>query len=584
MDLAFRLPFSLLVIASAIAAGSDAQTNMQFTHQDMLSVLKGDYDPQAFAAAVVIDDPGLLSAALLGEISPDSLRTYLFELNRFENRNTASDTVSLSRGIGAAQRWARDRFSTISMQHENRLLTGYFQFDQDVCGMLRHRNVVALLPGRRGPEAATIVLEAHLDSRCAETCDTACLAQGMEDNGSGVALVMELARILTRFTFDHSILFVLTTGEEQGLIGANALATYAYAEGLPLRAVINNDVIGGIICGETSSPPSCPGVNQIDSTQVRLFSFGAFNSPHKALARYIKWQYHHRLEPTAPVPMRVTIMSAEDRTGRGGDHIPFRENGFSALRFTSANEHGNADVSDPGYHDRQHTSGDLLGDDTNGDGVIDSFFVDMNYLARNASINGIGAAMAALASAPPVIANLGQDGDYLYIEMEDTLDRDHYLVGLRVHTQDFDTLYEIVGGKTGVFRLPSREINLFVSVAAIDARGIETLFSPEERVMLTSADGPSAADLPVQLFQNKPNPFDESTVISFWLDEALARSEARITISDPGGRRLLDIPVNVQAGMNEVLYTHGYAMTGTWLYSLWLDGRCIDTKKMVFAN
>jgi hypothetical protein len=78
--------------------------------------------------------------------------------------------------------------------------------------------------------------------------------------------------------------------------------------------------------------------------------------------------------------MLVTIMSAEDRTGRGSDHIPFRENGYAAMRFTSANEHGNADVSDPDYHDRQHTSEDILGVDTDGDQVIDSFFVDFNYL------------------------------------------------------------------------------------------------------------------------------------------------------------------------------------------------------------
>ncbi len=577
----FRMSFLLpMVMWCWVATG---QANMQFTHPDMLSILKGNYDPQAYAATVVLDDAGLIAATLAEEISPDSMKAYLFELDRFENRNTASDTVSDTRGIGAAQRWARRRFDDIAARHDDRLLTGYFQFDQDVCGMLRHRNVVALLPGRRGLGSGTVIIEAHLDSRCADNCDIDCLAQGMEDNGSGVALVLEMARVLSRFTFDHSILFVLTTGEEQGLVGANALAVYAVAEDIPVRAVLNNDVIGGVICGETSSPPSCPGFNHIDSTQVRLFSFGGFNSPNKALARYIKMQYQNRIEPIAAVPMRVTIMSAEDRTGRGGDHIPFRQKGFPAMRFTSANEHGNADVSDPDYHDRQHTSGDLLGVDTDGDEVIDSFFVDFNYLARNASINGIGLAMAAKDVRTPTLASVGQDGDFVYVEIDDPEDYNRYLVGLRVHTNDFDTLYEVTGAKTAALELPSRELNLFVSVAAVDTHGIESLFSPEERVILTSASG-EAAGKPVELFQNRPNPFDESTVISFWLDERAARGEAQIVITDTGGRLIRRMPVAVQAGMNEILYEHGYNMTGTFLYSLWLDGVLVDTKKMVFSN
>src|SRR5690606_26787008 len=115
----------------------------------------------------------------------------------------------------------------------------------------------------------------------------------------------------------------------------------------------------------------CPGENEIDSTRVRLFSQGSFNSPHKGLVRYIKLQYRERILPFAAVPMTVTIMSAEDRTGRSGDHIPFRQNGYTAMRFTSAHEHGDAHVTQPGYDDRQHTSGDVLGVDTDHDSVID---------------------------------------------------------------------------------------------------------------------------------------------------------------------------------------------------------------------
>src|SRR5690606_35093373 len=125
-------------------------------------------------------------------------------------------------------------------------------------------------------------------------------------------------------------------------------------------AVLNNDVIGGIICGQTSSPPSCPGLNQVDSTQVRLFSFGSYDSPHKGLSRFIKLEYKEMIMPYATVPMAITIMNDEDRIGRGGDHKPFRQHGYPAMRFTSANENGDANVNSAGYADRQHTSVAIL--------------------------------------------------------------------------------------------------------------------------------------------------------------------------------------------------------------------------------
>lgn len=560
-----------------------AQTNSHFTNPLLFDILNGNYDPQAYAASVIVDDPTEISTELATEINPDSLKAILLELRKFHNRNTGSDTLSATTGIGAARKWVLDKFNTYSAASEGRLVTGYFQFDQNVCGMSRHKNVLAVLPGRDVTDPSSIIIEAHLDSRCADNCDILCLAEGMEDNGSGVALVLELARIMSRFTFDHTIIFMTVTGEEQGLVGSNALAVYGAEQDLQFKAVLNNDIVGGIICGETSSPPSCPGLNHIDSTQVRLFSYGGFNSPHKALTRFIKLEYAEMIRPVASVPMMVTLMSAEDRTGRGSDHIPFRENGYRAIRFTSANEHGNADVSDPDYHDRQHTSGDILGVDTDGDSEIDSFFVDFNYLARNASINGNAAAMAALGPESPVIASVGQDGDFLYIEMEDPNDYNHYVVGLRVNTHDFDTLYYITNSKSGVFQLPSRQLNIFISAASVDSNGVESLFSEEKLVKLTGTSDPPDTKS-IELFQNKPNPFDESTTISFWVEDPASVRDASVIITDLNGKKIRELSVEVKEGMNEVLFHHGYNMTGTYLYSLFVDGVLIGTKKMVFAN
>jgi hypothetical protein len=571
---------SLMLIHSHLTA----QENTQFTNPLIYDILKGNYDPVSYLPPFPVDDPYTISEGLVNLIEPDSMKATLFALRTFHNRNTGADTISETTGMGAARKWVLSQFERYSTEQGGRLVTGYLQFDQDVCSMGRHKDVVAVLPGRDTTDPSSIIIEAHLDSRCADNCDINCLAEGMEDNGSGTALVLELARVMSRYVFDHTIVFMTVTGEEQGLVGSNAYAVYASQEGIPIKAVLNNDIVGGIICGETSSPPSCPGFNHIDSTQVRLFSFGGFNSPHKSLNRFIKLEYQEMIRPLANVPMLVTIMSAEDRTGRGSDHIPFRENGFTAIRFCSANEHGNADVSDPEYHDRQHTSEDVLGVDTDGDQVIDSFFVDFNYLSRNATINGNAAAMAALGPDRPIITTFGQDGDFLYIEIEDPHDYNHYVVGLRVNTNDFDTLYYIEGSKSGVFQLPSRQVNIFVSAAAIDERGVESLFSDEVLARLTGTNELPAPKHGVELLQNKPNPFDESTIISFLVHGPATDYKARIVITDLNGVRIKEIPVDVKEGMNEVLYHHGYNMVGTFLYSLYINDQLMGTKKMVFAN
>ncbi len=559
------------------------QENTHFTNPLILDIVKGNYDPQDYLPNEIISDPLVISANLLDEINPDSMKATLLALQPFHNRNTGSDTISADTGIGAARKWVLAQFDRFSTDQGGRLVTGYLEFDQEVCGMGRHKNVIAVLPGSDLSDPSSIIIEAHLDSRCAGNCDIDCLAEGMEDNGSGVALVVELARVMSQYVFDHTIVFMTVTGEEQGLVGSNAYAAYAVQENIPIKAVLNNDVVGGIICGETSSAPSCPGLNHIDSTQVRLFSFGGFNSPHKSLCRFIKLEYQEMIEPLASVPMLVTLMSAEDRVGRGSDHIPFRENGYKAIRFACANEHGNANVSDEDYHDRQHTSGDILGVDTNGDMEIDSFFVDFNYLARNAVINGNAAAMAALGPESPVISSFGQDGDFIYIELADPNDYNEYVVGLRIHGHDFDTLYYISGGKSGAFELPSRELNIFVSAASIDSNGVESLFSNEELARLTGTNDPEHI-AGIELFQNKPNPFDESTMISFMIQDPVKINKAYISIADMSGKLVEVIPVVVKEGMNEVLFQHGYNMTGTYLYSLYVDDQLIATRRMIFAN
>ena len=296
-----KRPIFLLVFLVA-AHLLRAQTNITSTNPLAEQIMLGTYNPATYTPVTILNNPDTIARGINTRVSPDSLHAYLEVLRTFKNRNTGSDTISTTKGIGAARRWVYSKFQQFGPPG-GRLIPSYLQFNLAICGQSQHRNIFAVLPGLDTSDKSIVVIEGHIDSRCAGLCDTACLAEGMEDNGSGTALVMELARVMSRYSYNHTIVFLIVIGEEQGLYGGKAFADYAVQKGIPVRATFNDDVIGGIICGKTSSPPGCPGLNNIDSTHVRLFSFGGFNSPHKGLARFVKLEYAEMIKPYAVVPM-----------------------------------------------------------------------------------------------------------------------------------------------------------------------------------------------------------------------------------------------------------------------------------------
>ncbi len=561
-----------------------SQTNILFTNSTSEQVLKGNFNPSNYLASTPINQHDDIVSYIQNNVSPDSLKAYILKLATFENRNTASDTVSSTTGIGAARRWAFQKFSSFSAQAEDRLIPSYFQFDKTICNVTQHQNVIGVLPGTDTSNHEVIIIEGHMDSRCENECDITCQAQGIEDNASGSALVIELARVMSKCSYKNTLVFMLTIGEEQGLYGADAFADYCNLNDIPVKAVLNNDVIGGIICGQTSSAPSCPGLNNIDSTQVRIFSYGGYNSIHKQLARFIKLQYKEELLPQVNVPMMVTIMSGEDRSGRGGDHIPFRQNGFASCRFTSANEHGDAS-NGPGYTDRQHTTDDVLGVDTNLDGTIDSFFVDFNYLARNACINGTGAAIAAIGPKKPDFNTATVIGPGIIIHVLQEANYSTYRVGLRSVNNDWDSVYTISGYYDTIF--PPVSNVYYVSIASVDENGLESLFSKEVVIQNSQISVPEIEEtttLPIELLQNRPNPFDEATIIGVLVNTNLSYKKAEIVLSDMNGKIVEKLPIALTPGVNEAYYEHGYGKTGTYFYSLVVDGNEIARKSMIFAN
>lgn len=571
--------FLLLVI---FGAGISAQTNIISTTPLAEQVMRGNYDPAQFMASNVINHPDSIAAGIMADVSADSLKSYIIKLASFGNRNTGSDTVSNTFGVGAARRWVYRKFTEFSTTNENRLIPSYLQFDRLICTTPQHRNIFAVLPGMDTSDHKVIFIEGHMDSRCEALCDSLCTAQGVEDNATGTALVIELARVMSKYSFNHTIVFLVTISEEQGLYGAEAFAEYCNQLDIPIAAVQNNDVIGGVICGQTSSPPSCPGLGNIDSVGVRLFSSGSFNSPHKGYARFIKLEYKEEISPFMSVQTDIRIMSPEDRTGRGGDHIPFRQNFFTAMRFTSANEHGDADVSQPGYSDRQHSYRDTLGMDTNSDMVIDSFFVDFNYLARNTIINANAAAMAAIGPKIPDFS-LGVNDSDLVITITQQTQYAAYRVGVRTLTNDWDSVYTFTGSLTDTIDVPVAAWYR-VSVMSVDTNGIESIPSREIQISPVGIDEIPEPQSGITLMQNQPNPFDEATFILFNVQQMPQYNTASVRITDVQGKVVQEISVEIHTGLNEVLYTHGYGASGTFLYSLVINGAVVQTMTMVFAN
>ncbi len=563
-----------------------AQTNIISTNPVAEDILKGNYNPSLYTPTPTYTKQQIITG-LWNNLNTDSMLSYLNTLASFYNRNTGSDTISPVKGIGAARRWVFEKFKQFSSQQSNRIIPSYLQFDKSICGMAQHRNIYCVLPGTDTSDKSVVMVEAHMDSRCEDACDTSCMANGMEDNGSGTALVIELARVMSAYSYKNTLVFIVTIGEEQGLDGANAFALYCAAKGIKIEAVLNNDVIGGILCGKTASPPGCPGENTIDSSSMRIFSFGTNLSLQKNLARFVKMEFFDEAAALLDIPFTLHIMNAEDRTGRGGDHIPFRQQGYPAIRHTSTHEHGDAQIS-PSYTDRQHTTRDVLGKDLNGDQIPDSLYVNLNYLKRNAMVNATGMAMAA--SGPPNAPEFitGNDGNGITIRITPIAGIQTYKIGVRTTRNDFDTVLTITGiTETKLYNV-KKDTFYFISVAAVDVNGIESRFAPEKSVKAVQQAPTGTEELTktnaLELLPASPNPFDETTTISVMVNRIPEYNFACIRIADIQGRLIQKLPLELKSGINEVLYEHGFSQSGTYFYSLEVDGQILSTKKLVFLK
>jgi hypothetical protein len=594
----------LLVLVHCLAGGigAFAQTNPSVTSTVVNNILLGNYTPSTYAASTVITDPNTISEGLLNNISADSLKADLIELNTFYTRNMFSDTTSTTTGIGAARRWVYSKFQQYSAANGNRLQLSWLKFTyapstySSACAGTNSTqyNIMAVLPGSQTTDKSIIIVEGHIDSRNTNNCDETGYAPGSGDNATGTALVMELARIMSKYTFKNTIVFSVNTGEEEGLIGAHALANYLNSQKVLIKAVNNNDVSGGIFCGHTSSAPSCPYYGNIDSIDLRIFSLGNVNSPNKQWARYVKLEYKEQLSKLVKVQTDLQIMEPDDRSGRGGDHQAFTDIGYTAVRFTQANEDGDASDS-VGYIDRQHSMRDSLGRDTNGDGIIDTFYVNPDYLARNTLVNGNSMAMVALGPDTITLKPSVMSANRVIVQFTPA-GAPAYRVAVRSATNDWDTVYTITGVSVDTIEVPyPTNTTFYISAAAVDANGTESQFSSEYTLMtdLVILDLPPDTTRPtpppptayygIQLLPNRPNPFDESTLITINSGTDIFAGRTCLLISSINGSVISRIPVSLQKGVNQVIYNHGYGVAGVYICSLLVDGLPVQSTKMIFA-
>ena len=407
---------------------------------------------------------------LIGAISEERLQSIVVKLAGFGTRETLSDTTSSTGGIGAARQWIFDELKRSSPRLNVFFDTYQIAPQGRIPRAIELRNVIAILPGRTARRiyitghydsvnlgagvSATLAAAAPgargADSQRSPQFDANANAPGADDDASGVALTMELARVFadSGIKFDATLVFACWAGEEQGLVGSAAHAQKLAEDKTAVEAMLSNDIVGGIRGGD--------GIE--DAASVRVYSVGPSDSMSRSLARYIRWAGE------VYVPShRVRLMAREDRFGRGSDHSSFTTQGYPAVVFRESKEN----------LARQHSANDTP------DGV------NAAYLAQNARINA--AAAASLALAPPAPKVTDERGQPLIARDPSGYDASLRwaaspgAVAYRVYWRDTwsnDWQRNQIVGNVTHFVLPGVSIDDFVfGVAAIGSDGHESLIS-----------------------------------------------------------------------------------------------------------
>ena len=426
---------------------------------------------QSYAQSIVSRDP--LIDSMVKEVSADSLKAYVAKMVSFGTRHTLSSTTDKKRGIGAAREWVVQKFNEYARQSGGRLSayvdTTTLQPDgRRVNVPVNLGNSMAILKGTDPNDNRVYMISGHLDSRVTDVMNAKADAPGANDDASGVAAVMECARIMSKHSFPATVIFVAFSGEEQGLLGSTYLADKAKKEGWNIDALLNNDIMGSNHSNETGLinnmtvrvfSEGLPGY-ELEKAASGIRSLGLENEGRpRQLARYVKEVGERYVDD-----IDVMLVYRNDRFLRGGDHTPFVQRGYPAVRITETNENFNHQ-----HQDLRTEKGVVYGD------LIE--FMDFEYLRKNTAINL--SCLANLAKAPAVPEEVKVDvknltnSTYLYWKAPKMGKPKGYYVLMRetaspVWEKKFFT------ADTSL-RLPYSKDNYFFAVQSVNEAGNESL-------------------------------------------------------------------------------------------------------------
>lgn len=409
-----------------------------------------------------------LIASILKDVSSKKIEEYNRKLVSFGTRNTNSAQYDPKRGIGAARDWIYAEFERISDDCGGCLDVEKQTFLQEkgrrVPEAVNVTNVIATLKGSADPDRVYVV-SGHYDSMCGDPSDGECDAPGANDDGSGTAAVIEMARVMSKKRFEATIIFMAVAGEEQGLLGATHFAEEAQKKNMNIEAMFTNDIIGGVKTfkdrpDRNSVRVFAEGVPSNETEQqasLRRSVGGENDSPSRQLGRFIK----ETADLYTP-KFKVALIYRRDRYLRGGDHIPFLERGYAAVRFTEPHED----------YDHQHQNvrtedGKFYGDTPE--------YIDFGYIANVTKVNI--ASLATLALAPPApkgagigITRLTNDTDLKWAASA-AEDIAGYEIVWRETTAPFWTNSKFVGNVTSYTMKEMSKDNFFFGIRSVDKDG-----------------------------------------------------------------------------------------------------------------
>ncbi len=408
---------------------------------------------------------------IIDSVSSERIEADITKLANFGTRHTLSDTVSNTRGIGAARRWIKSSFEEISSNCNN-CLDVFYQNNfiekgdnERIVKDVWINNVAAIQKGTKYPNRY-IIMSGDIDSRISNPTNFTDDSPGANDNASGMAGAMEAARVLSKYKFENSIIYLGLSGEEQGLYGGKGFAEYAKKNNWEIIGVLNNDMIGNItgVDGVISnrdfrifSEPVPPTETERER-KARRFYGGEVDGISRQLARYV-----HKTTKTYMPEMNPMMIYRLDRFGRGGHHRPFNDLGFAGIRIMEAHENYTQQ-----HQDIRTENGIEYGDKLK--------FVNFDYAAKLTAVNAIN--MASLAWAPPAPKNVGIGG---IVEPSAKLKWDKVAgaVGYKIYWRDttsptWDNSRYV--GDVSEFTLDGIVLdNYFFGVAAVDKDGFESV-------------------------------------------------------------------------------------------------------------